>query len=320
MAIADFRAEPADFVADFDDLRNVREAVFVVEQQIPKDIEFDNIDPSCYHFIARDVHHNAIGTARLSPDQKLGRMAVLPEWRNKGVGKALLISAIDKARKLGWTEIFLNSQVAATGFYEKAGFVKQGQLFNEANIPHQTMYLAITPINVEARRPAPKPRQDSIPAVKTRSLDEITPPVIELINNASRQICIYTLDLDYHLYGQSGVIAALKQFAISTRGGSISIIIHDVLAIPSQAHPIFELAHRLPSTFLLRTPVEVEDLKYSSAFIANDREGYLFQLFNNRYQADWSPNLPSRNRQLVDEFDRIWQRSRPCSEFRVLGI
>ncbi len=319
MIIADFRVEPADFVADFDDLRSIREAVFVVEQQIPQSIEFDTIDPSCHHFIARDANHNPIGTARLSPDQKIGRMAVLPDWRNKGVGKALLITAIDKARKLGWTEVSLNAQVAATGFYEKAGFVKQGQLFNEANIPHQLMFLAITPIKVAAR-PAPKPRQASTPAIRVSSLDAITPPVIDLINTASRQICIYTLDLDYDLYGQSGVIAALKEFAISTRGGSVLIIIHDVLAITSQAHPIFELAHRLPSTFLLRTPVEVEDLKYSSAFMANDRGGYLFRLLNNRYQADWSPNLPARNRQLVDEFDRVWQRSRPCTEFRALGI
>ena len=70
MNISDFRVEPADYTTDFDDLRAVREAVFITEQNIPKDIEFDSVDADCYHFVARDNFHLAIGTTRLSPEQK----------------------------------------------------------------------------------------------------------------------------------------------------------------------------------------------------------------------------------------------------------
>lgn len=84
MNISNFRVEPADYKVDFDDLRAVRETVFVIEQNIPEDIEFDSLDSSCFHFIARDDQHQAIGTSRLSPDRKIGRMAVLGTWRKKG--------------------------------------------------------------------------------------------------------------------------------------------------------------------------------------------------------------------------------------------
>ncbi len=319
MTISDFRVEPADFIADFDDLRAIREEVFIIEQKIPEDIEFDGIDPICYHFIARDVDHSPIGTIRLNPDGTIGRMAVLSEWRNHGVGKSLLVNVIDKARKLGLTELRLNAQVAVVSFYEKFSFVQQSEVFNVANIPHRAMQLTITPVE-NFTRPAPKPLETSVPAVKVNSIEEITANTIQLINNAGRQICIYTLDLEYDLYGQASIISALKQFAISTRGEKINIIIHDIQAVQSQAHPIFELAQRLPSSFIFRTPVETEDLKFSSAYVATDRGGYLFRVFNNRYQGDWSPNLPARSRQLNEEFDRVWQRCRPCTEFRALGI
>ena len=235
------------------------------------------------------------------------------------MGKALAFAAIHKARKLGGTEITVNAQIPAVNFYEKLGFNRYGEIFNAVNIPHQAMYLKITPAQ-KLSRPQSKPLDAAIPSASLTSLDETLPAVIELIKNASRQLCIYTLDLEYDLYGHSGVMDALKQFAISRRGGSAMIIIHDVLAVQNQAHPLFELAHRLPSSFLFRTPVEVEDQKYSSAYVSNDRGGYLFRLFNNRYKGDWSPHLPARSRQLMEEFDRVWQRSRPCTEFRALEI
>jgi predicted GNAT family N-acyltransferase len=62
-----FRVEPADYVVDFQDLRSVREPVFVVEQNVPLDLEWDELDPKCRHVIARDDQHRPIGTGRLTP-------------------------------------------------------------------------------------------------------------------------------------------------------------------------------------------------------------------------------------------------------------
>src|SRR3990167_9431245 len=97
----DFRVEPADYVVDFKDLSSIREPVFVVEQEVPLEEEWDELDPKCQHVIARDSEHKPIGTGRLTPEHKIGRMAVLREWRGKGVGEALLVALIDQARAPG---------------------------------------------------------------------------------------------------------------------------------------------------------------------------------------------------------------------------
>jgi hypothetical protein len=98
------------------------------------------------------------------------------------------------------------------------------------------------------------------------------------------------------------------------------VIVQDPLVVRAQPHPLLALSQRVPSAFQFRTPVDPEDLQYPSAFVANDRDGYLFRLLDSRYEGDWSPSLPARNRQLVEGFDRVWQRCRPVTEFRALEI
>ena len=64
-------------------------------------LERDELDPHCHHVIARDAHGQPIGTGRLTPERKIGRMAVLPDWRGRGVGDALLLALIEQARATG---------------------------------------------------------------------------------------------------------------------------------------------------------------------------------------------------------------------------
>ncbi|MBK8814363.1 MAG: GNAT family N-acetyltransferase [Methylococcaceae bacterium] len=319
MHISDFRVEPADYKADFEDLRLIRKAVFIVEQNIPEDIEFDVIDSNCYHVIARDNHHKPIGTARLSPDRKIGRMAVLENWRGKGVGKALITAILDKARKLGFIEVTLHAQTAVLNFYQKLGFTEEGKLFFEADIAHQLMRMPLVPA-IPSRRPAPKPIEASIEITEVSTLQDILMASISLIQKSRKQICIYTPDLEPALYGHKDMVEALKQFAIGSEGGTVMTIVQDTIAVRNQPHPLLELAQRLPSIFLFRTPIEAEDMQYPSAFLINDREGYLFRQQGNKMLGVWSPTQPAKNRQLSDEFERVWQRSRPCSEFRALGL
>lgn len=161
---------------------------------------------------------------------------------------------------------------------------------------------------------------ERIAAAQLSGLQETAAATLQLIARARRRLCIYSRDLEYGLYGRSEIVVALKQFAIQSRGGGALIIVQDTAAVRSQPHPLLELAQRLPSFIHFRTPEEPEDLQYPSAFLANDRDGYLFRLLASRYEGDWSPDLPARNRRLCEEFERVWQRSRPCTEFRALGI
>ncbi|MEY2866406.1 MAG: hypothetical protein RIQ43_432 [Pseudomonadota bacterium] len=139
-----FRVIEADYSRDLPRLRAVREPVFVMEQQVPLDLEWDALDPDCRHVLALDAEDHPIGTGRLTPMRTIGRMAVLAEWRGKGVGDALLRRLIALAQVAGWSSVSLHAQVEAIGFYLKHGFKAEGEIYTEAGIPHQTMILDLT--------------------------------------------------------------------------------------------------------------------------------------------------------------------------------
>jgi len=134
-----FRIRLADWEKDEGTLKAVRHAVFVVEQRVPVEIEWDGMDAICRHAIAEDAAGNAIGCARLLPDGHIGRLAVLAAWRGRGVGGALLERLIALARERGHRRVVLNAQTHALAFYERHGFAPVGDSFEEAGIAHQAM-------------------------------------------------------------------------------------------------------------------------------------------------------------------------------------
>jgi len=125
--------------------RPVRDKVFIEEQRVPRELEWDEWDESCDHAVAVDAAGNAIGTARLLPDGRIGRMAVLKERRGKGVGAALLRAMLDRARERSMTRAVLHAQVRAAGFYRRFRFRERGEEFLEAGIPHVEMTLELFP-------------------------------------------------------------------------------------------------------------------------------------------------------------------------------
>ena len=122
-----------------DGLRSVRRAVFITEQSIPEEMEWDEFDAVSRHAIAEDAAGAAIGCGRLLPDGHIGRLAVLSAWRGRGVGAALLRHLVDLARARGHVRAILNAQTQAMPFYARHGFVAEGDEYLEAAIPHRTM-------------------------------------------------------------------------------------------------------------------------------------------------------------------------------------
>jgi predicted GNAT family N-acyltransferase len=124
-------------------LRSVRRAVFITEQSIPEEMEWDEFDAVSRHAIAEDAAGAAIGCGRLLPDGHIGRLAVLSTWRGRGVGAALLRHLVDLARARGHARAILNAQTQAMPFYAHHGFVAEGDEYLEAAIPHRTMARAL---------------------------------------------------------------------------------------------------------------------------------------------------------------------------------
>lgn len=119
--------------------RPVRERVFVIEQNIPLELEWDEMDAVSLHALARDASGQAIATGRLLPDGHIGRMAVLAAHRGRGVGGSILETLIRHAASRGLAEVVLHAQESAVGFYLRHGFACDGEPFMEAGIPHRTM-------------------------------------------------------------------------------------------------------------------------------------------------------------------------------------
>jgi predicted GNAT family N-acyltransferase len=135
----EFVVHLVDWPGAADALREVRRAVFIVEQSIPEELEWDEFDAPSRHALAVDASGRAIGCGRLLADGHVGRLAVLSAWRGRGVGAAILDTLVELARVRGHKLVILNSQVHAMPFYARHGFAAVGDVYVEAGIPHQTM-------------------------------------------------------------------------------------------------------------------------------------------------------------------------------------
>lgn len=121
----------------------MREQVFVHEQGVPMDVEMDVLDAEADHFIAR-LGSRVVGAGRLVADPGggtgvLGRLAVARSARGTGLGKALVAAIEQRARERGLDAVELHAQVHARGFYERLGYVAEGDVYDEAGIAHITM-------------------------------------------------------------------------------------------------------------------------------------------------------------------------------------
>lgn len=132
------------------DAIEIRKKVFVDEQNVPEDREIDKYEEDCYHCVGYD-NGNPICTARLlpvTPDLvKIQRVAVLAEYRLGGYGRLLIDECIQKAAQERYHTLVLGSQLHATGFYERFGFEKIGEEYEDAGLPHIDMELNINKIN-----------------------------------------------------------------------------------------------------------------------------------------------------------------------------
>jgi predicted GNAT family N-acyltransferase len=137
--MTEFTVAKTDWSRDASRLAAIRRTVFIDEQGVPEDMEWDEHDTVSLHFLAIADDGTPIGCARLLPDGHIGRMAVLPSWRGRGVGRALLVAAVSEARRHGLTRVRLSAQTHAADFYARAGFVAAGAEYEDAGIPHVAM-------------------------------------------------------------------------------------------------------------------------------------------------------------------------------------
>ncbi len=145
--MSDYQVVEADWSSQQDALLGIRFTVFVDEQSVPPELERDHYDREALHLLALNGDGKPIATARMLTDGHIGRMAVLKEWRGRGIGSALMNRLIDIARQRGYAEVFLHAQCTAEPFYRRLGFVAEGEVFVDAGINHRAMRMSLVAEN-----------------------------------------------------------------------------------------------------------------------------------------------------------------------------
>lgn len=311
-----------------DELRRIREVVFIQEQQVPRDIEWDGEDDAATHFLALTEAGQAIGCARLLPNGQIGRMAVLPDHRGTGLGRRLLNEAVEEAKRQGLLQVHLHAQTHALDFYRKAGFLPVGGEFMEAGIPHQAMELTL-PIPFESqgvpRRPVVRdspPVTGETPASRLEQYHGETDCLLGLMRCLEvprRRLVIYSQELDHVLFDPEQVVDAVSRFARSSPSAEVRILLADSSIAVSRGHRLVELARRLDGHIELHKLSE--DIgPGEQSFVTWDGRGYFLLPDFRDYSALVDLYDPVQAKHLLESFDYLWNHSAPDPELRTLKL
>ena len=295
----------AQWDCDREILSEIRRRVFIEEQNVPQELEWDGADDSAQHWLAY-YEGQPVGTARMLRDGHIGRMAVLTRARGRGIGSEMLRAVLTAATQQ-LREVFLHAQIHALPFYARFGFIAEGPEFIDAGIPHRTMRLILRQqhtLGIDSGRFAARDRA----AV-----------ALELAQQSRRQLRLLSHTLDHELYDNDSFAAALSQLARRGRNSEIRILVVDVKPLVQRGHRILELCRRLSTTLhLRRADCEPEDIK-ENFLVADDRGVLCYSLrepekawadFNNRPLAE----------DYAAQFDELWHRAINDPELRLLHV
>ncbi|WP_158249983.1 GNAT family N-acetyltransferase [Zhongshania marina] len=275
-------------------LTRIRHEVFVDEQAVPLELELDEHDPYCHHWLAL-VDGQAVGTVRMRNNGSIGRMAVSKAYRNRGIGKALLQAAITYAKDQDWRELKLAAQDHAIDFYAAAGFVAHGDLFMDAGIPHQSMQLLL--------RKERKLGRDS----QSFRPENPAAAVLDLCGQARRTIRIFSHALEADFYAQDELVQTLSAFARIHHQNQLQLLICDESALREQRHPLVALSQRLPSAIPLRVLPRGAKVAIDEYFLIADNSGILTYTTLPADAAWCSYHLPPKVRDYQNRFDHMWE-------------
>jgi predicted GNAT family N-acyltransferase len=149
-SVAGLHIVPIESVEQMKHAHEIRRRVFIEEQNVPEAIEMDEDDAHAFHALAI-LDGKPVGCGRfvahgheVKPGEvKIGRMAVLPHLRTRGIGRAILLFLMGVATQRGYRNAVLHAQLTAEGFYLKNGYVPIGEVFEQAGIAHRKMERAL---------------------------------------------------------------------------------------------------------------------------------------------------------------------------------
>jgi predicted GNAT family N-acyltransferase len=314
-------------------IRSIRQRVFVEEQKVPAELEWDATDQSAEHFLVVADGNKAAATARLygiaGATGFIGRMAVLPQYRGQQIGQALLQHLICHGAA-HYSELQLSAQQHAVEFYQRAGFHLCSDQYDDAGIAHFDMRCLAPSVLAEelAAEPAEKrPGTRTFPMNRgddSRSwLFERPQQLVELMHSlagqAQQRLWLYDNTLDFDLYGQPRFCELVSQIARRHRLSDVRLLVQDDKALTQRQHGLVELMRRLPSRIELRllsdgTPPNKEP------FVLADRQGVLYRHEFGSHKGFANFADGGRVKRLEERFLQMWNTSQRSAELRVLSL
>lgn len=284
-------------------IRSVRTRVFIDEQKVPEELEWDEIDGNCMHALAFAADE-PVGTGRLTAEGYIGRMAVLPDWRGRGVGARILETLMAAARTRGDRICRLNAQTYAMGFYARYGFRPEGEEFMEAGIPHRRMVLHFSAAT----------RDESV-----HGHEALAAALADLARRARTSFLFYAADLAPRVTDRSELVDVLRTLALSSSRARIRLLCADAHDAARDGHALLRLAFRIPSRLEVRRLLPEEEPPADVYAVADLTAAY-YQPRAQSPTATLALDSPLFARELTRRFDALWERGEPEPEARRLGI
>jgi predicted GNAT family N-acyltransferase len=271
-------------------------------------MEWDDDDLIAYHLLALDRGQRPIATARLLGNGQIGRMAVIPEWRNQGIGTALLLALIHQADSVGLETLFLHAQTSACAFYAKAGFIPKGEPFMEAGIEHQMMVLPLAEDTTDELFLAQL--GDTSDLYQLHTVEDHQIHATSMLRQAKRYLSILSLDLDHQIFDTPDFIDATKNLAMRSRFSRIRILLQDNTLVIQQGHRLVELAQRLSTAIEIRIPGE-EYREHAENFMLVDDVGFLHRKQASNLLGSACYNDRYRVNRMLAVFNEAWEFGTP---------
>ncbi|GIX35790.1 MAG: hypothetical protein KatS3mg126_1569 [Lysobacteraceae bacterium] len=301
-----FSVEPAD-------PRQERAILVALRSEALQDAtaDWDADDAAALHVLARDDRGRPAGTARLHADGRIDRIAVLPDWRDRGVAEALVVRLLDLARQRRLERVWAEAGGTSEAALRAAGLEPQPG----------TAILART--------------LDDLPALaRSQPSGRVAPDEVEfedvagcrnalrtLLADTRRQLCICTRAMDPELFHGEEVLAELRRIATAGRGAELRILVQDPETALREGAPLLALAQRLPTAMPVRQTAEDEEsAALAAAWLLNDRAGLLLRPLASRMEGSFWRHAPGLHREWSELFRRCWERAQPAAILRAQSL